>query len=341
MGKQVVTFGEVMLRLSSPGHERLGQAASFTLQVGGSEANVAVSLAGLGHAVRHLCVLPPNDLGDRVLRELRGLGVDTSGILRGGTRLGLNFCEKGIAQRPSKVLYDRAHSAMAECAADAFDWSLLLENASWLHLSGITPALSEACAGHALAAFREARRRKIPTSLDLNYRKSLWSREQAREVLGGLASRADLLITNEEDAEAVFGIHGSDPTKGGLDPQGYREVARQLAERFGCPQVAITLRDSHSASRNGWGGLLYHLGDGTFAVSPTYDIQICDRVGSGDAFAAGLVHGFLHGWTTQEAVEFAAAAGCLKHTVEGDFNLVTEQEILRLAAGNGSGRVER
>ena len=337
----VVTFGEIMLRLSPPGYQRLSQARSLEMTFGGGEANVAVSLSNFGAPARFVTRLPDNDLGKACTGELKRWGVDTSAIGYGGDRIGIYFCEKGASQRPSKVTYDRAGSAIAEARPEDFDWDVVLEGAEWFHFTGITPALGDSVAAAVLEACRKAKQRGITVSCDLNYRKKLWSKEKARSVMTGLMEYVDVLIANEEDAADVFGIRAqqSDVTQGRISEEGYRQVARQLSETFSFDKIAITLRESVSASQNNWSALLY---DGKeFYASKKYSIQIVDRVGGGDSFGAGLIYGLTNRYPYQEALDFAVAASCLKHTVEGDFNLVNVSEVKALASGDGSGRVQR
>ncbi|MDX1933377.1 MAG: sugar kinase [Capsulimonadales bacterium] len=338
---RVVTFGEVMLRLSPPGYLRLLQTTTLEMTFGGAEANVAVSLALLGMEAAFITRLPKNDIADAFIAQVRGLGVDTRSILRGGDRIGVYFVEKGASQRASTVLYDRAHSAIAEINPDDLNWDRLLEGATAFHFTGITPALSDNAARAARMGAEAARNRGIFVSCDLNYRKKLWSREKAGAVMGELLPFVDLCIANEEDCESVFGIsaEGSDLTGGTLDHERYRDVAAQMTDRFGLKEVAITLRESINASRNGWSGMLY--ADGTPYFSRRYEIDIVDRVGGGDSFAAGLLFARLNGRGPAEAIEFAAAASCLKHTVVGDFNFVKLAEVENLLKGDGSGRVQR
>lgn len=337
----IVTFGEIMLRLSPPGFQRLSQCRSLDVCFGGGEANVAVSLACYGEEARFVTRLPDNDLGRACRGELRRYGVDTSAICFGGERLGIYYCEKGASQRPSKVVYDRAHSSIATAGRQDFNWDAIFEGADWFHFTGITPALSEEAADITLEACKAAKKRGVRISCDLNYRKKLWSRERANQVMTGLMEYVDVLIANEEDASDVFGIHAekSDVTKGEIHREGYVSVARQLTERFGFEKVAITLRESVSASVNNWSALLYGAEGALF--SKKYAIQIVDRVGGGDSFGAGLIYGLTHGYEAQEALEFAVAASCLKHTIEGDFNLTSVSEVRALMGGDGSGRVQR
>jgi len=339
---RITTFGELMLRLRAPGHERLGQGATLEASFGGGEANVAVSLAALGHEARWVSAVPPGPIGDWALAELRRHGVDVGEVLRRGRRLGLYFLEVGASQRPSQVIYDRAGSAASELGAGDVPWARVLEGSAWLHTTGITPALSATAAAATLEALETARRLGIATSVDLNYRSRLWSPAAAREVLTAAMANVDLLITNEEDAELVFGIRApaSDVARGDLQPARYLDVAGELLARFSAlSTVAVTLRESHGATRNGWSGLLVERAGHAFARR--YEIDVVDRIGAGDAFAAGLIHARLAGMSAAEAVEFAAAAGALKHTIEGDFNLVSAAEIAALVAGDASGRVRR
>ncbi|MBP5230918.1 MAG: sugar kinase [Clostridia bacterium] len=338
---KIVALGELLLRLQPEGHLRFLQADRLESTFGGAEANVCVSLAHFGERPVFVTKLPEHEIGQAAVNSLRRYGVDVSEIRRGGNRVGIYYCEKGASQRPSKVIYDRAGSSFAESDPDEFDWETILEGASWFHVTGITPALSDGCAETALRACRTAREMGIPVSTDLNYRKKLWTPEKAGRVMEELCGYVDVCIANEEDAKDVFGIaaEGSDVTGGDLKRDGYAEVARKLTERFGFRAVAITLRESLSASDNRWSGMLYT--DGRPFFSKTYDVHIVDRVGGGDSFGAGLIYAMTNGYSPEKAIEFAAAASCLKHTVEGDFNMVSLQEVLRLAAGDGSGRVQR
>ncbi|MEW6229832.1 MAG: sugar kinase [Bacillota bacterium] len=341
MSAKVVTFGEIMLRLSPPGYQRFVQATSFDAMYGGGEANVAVSLANYGLDAYFVTKVPAHEIGQCAINALRNLGVHTEYILRGGERLGIYFCETGASQRPSKVIYDRAHSSISQVEPGEFNWSEILKGADWFHFTGITPALSDNAAAVTLEALRAAKALGVRVSADLNYRKKLWSPEKANRVMTELMQYVDVAIGNEEDAEKVFGIKagGSDITKGELSQEGYFEVARELVRRFGFEKVAITLRESLSASDNNWSGMLY---DGqSFYTSRKYKVHIVDRVGGGDSFAGGLIYALLTGMGAQQAVEFAAAASCLKHSIIGDFNLVGVGEVQALAAGDASGRVQR
>ena len=338
---KVITFGEVMLRLATPGFLRLSQAPVLEMTFGGGEANVAVSLALLGEETAFVTRLPKNDVADTCIQKLRGLGVDTRSILRGGDRMGIYFLESGASQRASTVTYDRAHTAISEIDPAELKWDKLLAGADWFHFTGITPALSAAAAQATLDGARTARQLGLTVSCDLNFRKKLWTSEKAGQVMGGMMEHVDICIANEEDAEKVFGIKatGADVTEGKIDHGRYVEVARKLTERFKFQGVAITLRESFSASRNGWSALYYTGGKEHF--SRRYDVQIVDRVGGGDSFAAGLIYALGKKRGPQEAIEFAVAASCLKHSVSGDFNLVKLGEVEALLSGDGSGRVQR
>ncbi|MDR1928144.1 MAG: sugar kinase [Oscillospiraceae bacterium] len=341
MQPRVVTFGELMLRLAPEGYLRFAQAERFQATFGGAEANVAADLACLGADAAFVTKLPGHEIGQLAVNSLRRFGVDTAQILRGGSRVGTYYVEKGASQRPSKVIYDRAGSAIAQATPGEFDWEAILEGAGWFHFTGITPALSENAAALCMEACQCARRRGIPVSCDLNYRKNLWSRQRAGQVMGALMPYVSLCIANEEDAADVFDIHaaGSDVTGGRLSHAGYADVARQMSERFGIPEIAITLRQSITASDNLWAAMLYTQGQTYF--SREYPVRIVDRVGGGDSFGAGLIYATLAGEDPQARLEFAAAASCLKHSIEGDYNLVSAEEVRRLAGGNATGRVQR
>lgn len=339
--KGIVTFGEIMLRLAPPGYSRFIQADAFNAVYGGGEANVAVSLANFGMDVKYVTKLPKNDIGQAAVNSLRRFGVDTRDIVRGGDRVGIYFLEKGASQRPSKVIYDRSHSSIATSSRADFDWHKIFDGVQWFHFTGITPALGENVAAICLDACKAAKERGITVSCDLNYRKNLWSREKARQVMAGLMEFVDVCIANEEDAGDVFGIWADDSNIAGgkLSNEGYKSVARKLAAQYGFKKVAITLRSSISANDNNWAAMLY---DGTnYYFSKTYAIHIVDRVGGGDSFGAGLIYSLITGKEPQQALEFAVAASCLKHTIEGDYNLVNADEINKLAEGDGTGRVQR
>lgn len=340
--KRIVTFGEVMLRLAPPGYLRLLQATSLEMTFGGAEVNVAVSLAQFGFDAAFVTRLPKNDVAQLCINQIRGLGVDTRHIVRGGDRMGVYFVEKGAAQRASTVLYDRAHSAIAEIAPENLNWDTIFEGASAFHVTGITPALSDSAAQAALDGAKKAKEKGLIVSCDLNYRKKLWSQAKAGQVMGELLRYVDVCIANEEDAETVFGIkaEGADLTGGKIEHDRYTEVAEKLVARFpNLKGVAVTLRESYSASRNGWSGMLYWEAASYF--SRRYEIEIVDRVGGGDSFAAGLLYGLLNDKGPQEAVEFAVAASCLKHSIQGDYNYVKLSEVEALVGGDASGRVQR
>jgi 2-dehydro-3-deoxygluconokinase len=340
MGK-FITFGEIMLRLAPMGYDRFVQSKEFGVVYGGGEANVAVSLANYGKEAYFVTKLPKHEIGQSAVNELRKFGVNTKEIVRGGDRVGIYFCEKGASQRPSSVIYDRAHSSISEAKREDFKWKEIFEDAEWFHFTGITPALSDECAAITLEAVKAAKDAGVKVSVDLNFRKKLWSSEKAGRVMGEIVNYCDLIIANEEDAEKVFGIKAeeTDVTGGSLSDEGYKKVAKTLVERFGAKYVAITLRESFSASDNGWSAMFY---DGEeFYSSKKYRMHIVDRVGGGDSFGAGLIYGLTSGLSSQDSLEFAVAASCLKHTVEGDFNLVSIAEVETLMKGDASGRVQR
>ena len=338
---RVVTFGELMLRLAPEGYYRFTQADKFTATYGGGEANVAVSLANYGVNAAFVSKIVNNPIGDTAINSLRKYGVDTSLITRGGNRLGIYYLEKGASQRPSKVVYDRAGSSISEASKEDFDWNKIFDGVEWFHFTGITPALGKNVADICLNALKEAKKRNITVSCDLNYRKKLWSKEEANKTMSKLAKYVDIVIANEEDAADVFNIQASksDVTKGELNTDGYIEVAQKLTNKFGFKKVAITLRESISANDNKWSGMLYSDGEAYF--SKKYNVHIVDRVGGGDSFGGGLIYSLLNGFDNQKAIEFAVGASCLKHTIEGDYNLVTVDEVLSLIGGNASGRVQR
>lgn len=341
MAKKAVTFGEIMMRLQTPGYQRFIQADSFDMVFGGGEANVAVSLCNFGIDASFVTKLPANPIGNACVAELRKHGVNTENIARGGERVGIYFVEKGASQRASNVVYDRAHSSISTAKTGDFNWDAIFDGVEWFHFTGITPALSDDAAALCLEACKKAKEKGVTISCDLNFRKKLWSREKANQVMSGLMKYVDVVIGNEEDAETVFGIKAAetDITSGELSREGYKDVARQLVEKFGFKKVAITLRESISASVNGWSAMLYDGKDYNF--SKKYTINIVDRVGGGDSFGAGLIYSLMEGYSSEEAINFAVAASCLKHTIEGDFNLVTVDEVKNLAGGDGSGRVQR
>ncbi len=339
--KRIITFGEIMLRLAPEGYYRFLQADTLGATFGGGEANVAVSLANYGMDAAFVTKLPTHDIGQAAVNSLRRYGVDTSMITRGGDRVGIYFLEKGASQRPSKVIYDRANSAIATAKAEDFNWEEIFKGADWFHFTGITPALGDDVAEICLEACKEAKRQGLQVSCDLNYRKKLWTREKAGEVMGKLMPFVDVCIANEEDAGDVFGIKAAhtDITGGKINEEGYKDVAKQLADRFGFKKVAITLRSSISANDNKWAAMLYE--NGEYFFSKSYLMHIVDRVGGGDSFGAGLIYATLSDMPSQQIIEFAVAASCLKHSIEGDFNMVTVPEVMQLAGGDGSGRVVR
>lgn len=343
--KKIVTFGEIMLRLAPPGFQRFTQARLFEAIYGGGEANVAVSLANYGEDVAFVTRLPKNDLGDACLMSLRGYGIHTEHIARGGERIGIYFLETGAAQRGSKVIYDRANSSFATIQTGTIDWKKVFEDADWFHWTGITPAVSQGAADVCREAITAARELGITVSTDLNYRAKLWKwGRSAGEVMTDLVSMCDVALGNEEDAEKVFGIKApeSDVTAGKVDAEHYGFVCEELAKKFpSLKTISITLRGSLSASHNTWSGVLWQ--EGRFFCAPTYDIiPIVDRVGGGDAFMGGLIYGLRkYAENPQQALNFAAAAACLKHSVIGDFNAVSVSEVEALMGGDASGRVSR
>ena len=343
MSKKVVTFGEIMMRLNPVGYLRFVQSERFEATYAGGEANVAVSLANYGMDAAFVSKVPAHEIGQCAVNELRRYGVDTSKMVRGGDRLGIYFCEKGASQRASKVIYDRANSAIALASPEDFDWDAIFEGVDWFHWTGITPALGGNLPEICLAACKAAKAHGVTISCDLNFRKKLWTSERAGQVMGQLLPYVDVCIANEEDAKDVFGIEaeGTDINSGKLNHEGYISVARQLSQRFGCKKVAITLRGSISASVNDWAGMLYSKEEDSACFSTTYRVQIVDRVGGGDSFGGGLIYSLLSGYDDQKAIDFAVAASCLKHSIEHDFNQVSVSEVSALAAGNASGRVQR
>jgi len=338
---RIITFGELMVRLQPYNYERFVQASNLEFTFGGGEANVAVSLANYGMDAAFVTKLPAHAIGQAAVNSLRRFGVDTSLIVRGGDRVGIYYNEKGASQRGSVCIYDRANSAIQLAHPSDFDWDKIFEGADWFHFTGITPALGPNVVEICKEACKAAKERGIKISCDLNYRGKLWTREQARAAMTELCQYVDVCISNEEDAKDVFGIEAeaTDIYGGTLNHEGYKSVARQLAEKFNFEKVAITLRESHSASDNGWSAMLY---DGeNYCFSKKYELRIIDRVGGGDSFGGGLIYALLSGKDTQAAVEFAVAASALKHTIEGDYNMMTVSEVEKLAGGDGSGRIQR
>ena len=338
---KVVTFGELMLRLAPENYLRFVQSEKYEATFGGAEANVAVSLANYGVDCAFVSKLPAHEIGQAAVNSLRKFGVDTSKIVRGGDRVGIYYCEKGASQRPSKVIYDRAGSSIATAKAEDFDWDKIFDGVNWFHFTGITPALSDETAKITLEACKKAKEKNITVSCDLNFRKKLWSKEKAGEVMREVCKYVDYCIANEEDAKDVFGIEAdnTDINTGKLDRNGYISVAKKLTEKFGFKGVAITLRESLSANDNNWSGMLYTNGEAYF--SKKYAMHIVDRVGGGDSFGGGLIYSLLNGYDAQKTIEFAVAASCLKHSIEGDYNMVSVSEVEALANGNASGRVQR
>ncbi len=338
---KVVCFGEIMLRLSPPGYLRFTQANSFDVVYGGGEANVSVSLANYGLDAAYVTKVPDNPIGQSAVNELRRYGVNTGYIVRGGDRLGIYYLEKGASQRASKVVYDRKHSSISEAKTGDFNWKEIFKGAEWFHFTGITPALGDNVTEVTGEACRVAKEMGLTVSCDLNFRKNLWTSEKAGKVMEGLMQYVDVCIANEEDAEKVFGIKAadSDISGGKLSHEGYKKVAEELKKRFSFKKVAITLRGSISASDNNWAAMLY---DGSeYYFSKSYPIHIVDRVGGGDSFGGGLIYALMSGYSSRDAIEFATAASCLKHSIEGDFNHAALSEVKALMGGDGSGRVSR
>lgn len=337
---KVVTFGEIMLRLAPEGYKRFVQAEQFGATYSGAEANVAVSLANYGVDTAYVTRLPENEIGQCAVNYLRRFGVDTRHIVRGNGRTGIYFLERGASQRASKVIYDRAGSAVSLSSLSDYNWEKIFDGAEVFMLSGISPALSDSMAEICVKACEIARKMGITVVFDLNYRKKLWTAEKACEVMSKICQNVDICLTNEEDASVVFGIKAPQDDYSTLNGEGYKSVASQMKEKFGFKKVCITLRESKSASVNGWAGLLLD-SDGKFYQSKKYEINIVDRVGAGDAFTAGIIYGELNKMQPQDEVDFAAAASCLKHSIEGDFNMVSAEEVFSLMKGDGSGRVKR
>lgn len=344
MRKKVITFGEIMLRLSTPRYNRFVQSDSFDVTYGGGEANVAVSLANYGLDSYFVSKLPKHEIGQSAVNHLRRFGANTNHIIRGGERIGIYFLETGASQRPSKVVYDRANSAISNAVSDEFNWDEIFEDAEWFHWTGITPSLGEKVQSILFESCKIATSKGIKTSCDLNFRKKIWTSEEAQKVMRPLMEYVDVCIANEEDAEKSLGLmpNDNDIDNAELNEESYFMLAQELKKEFNFETVAITLRESFSASRNGWSALM--LDDKECKEvhrSKIYDIQILDRVGGGDSFASGLIYGLLSKANSKDALEFAVAASCLKHTIHGDFNLVSKEEVENLVTGSGSGRVER
>ena len=341
---KVVTMGEIMLRLSTPGNQKYIQATQFDINYGGGEANVAVSLANYGHEAEFVTKVPQNPIGECAVAALRKYGVETKNIARGGDRLGIYFLETGAAMRASNVTYDRANSSIATATADDFDFDKIFDGADWFHFTGITPAISDMAAEVTEAACKAAKAHGVTVSCDLNFRKKLWSSEKAQKVMSNLMQYVDVCIGNEEDADKVLGFKpaNTDVTSGELNLAGYEDIFKQMVAKFGFKYVISSLRVSHSASDNGWSACIYSAQTDEFYHSREYRISpIVDRVGGGDSFAGGTICGFVDGKNFKEALEFGVAASALKHTIPGDFNLVTRADVDALAGGDGSGRVQR
>ena len=340
---KVVTMGEIMLRLSTPGYEKFIQAGQFDINYGGGEANVAVSLANYGHDAEFITRVPANPIGDCAVAALRKYNVETKHIARGGERLGIYFLETGASMRASNVVYDRAHSSIATASVEDFDFDAIFEGADWFHFTGITPAVSDEAAIVTQAALKAAKAKGITVSVDLNFRKKLWSSEKAQRIMTNLMQYVDVCIGNEEDAEKVLGFKpgNTDVTSGELELAGYQDIFKQMVDKFGFKYVISSLRESYSASDNGWSACIYSSETKEFYHSKKYNVRIVDRVGGGDSFAGGLVCGLLDGKNFKDALEFAVAASALKHTIPGDFNLVTRADVDALVGGDGSGRVQR
>lgn len=341
MSKKVVTLGEIMMRLTTPDFKRFVQADSFDVTYGGGEANVATALCNYGLNGVFVSKVPDTAIGQAAINHLRRYGVDTQYIARGGERLGIYFLEIGASMRASQVVYDRAYASITDADVSEFDFDKIFEGADWFHTTGITPALSDKAAALTEAALKAARERGITTSIDLNYRKKLWSKEKAREVMSELCKYVDVCVGNEEDANDMLGFvsKGTDVTKGELNLDGFKDVCRQMKEKFNFKYIASTLRESYSASDNGWSALAY---DGNeFYHTKEYNVRIVDRVGSGDSFASGFIYGLVTGKTMQEAADFGVAASALKHTIPGDLNHSTLSDVETLMKGDGSGRVQR
>lgn len=338
---KIVTLGEIMLRLSPEGNRRFVQSDSFEVIYGGGEANVAVSCANYGHDAYFVTKLPTHEIGQAAINALRRYGVNTQYVARGGDRVGIYYAETGASMRPSKVIYDRAHSSIAEADPSDFDFDKIMEGATWFHWSGITPAISDKAAELTRLACEAAKRHGVTVSVDLNFRKKLWTSEKAISIMKPLMKYVDVCIGNEEDAELCLGFKPDANVEAGeTGAAGYHKIFEQMAKEFGFKYVISTLRESFSATHNGWKALIYNGKE--FYESKRYDVNpIIDRIGGGDSFSGGIIHGLLTKKTQGEALEFAVAASALKHTINGDFNLVSESEVESLAGGNANGRVQR
>ena len=340
---KVVSFGEIMLRLSPDGYYKLFQKPELNTSFCGAEANVAVALSNFGDEAEFVTALPDNDIGRAACRELMRYGVKTDNIVYTGDRLGIFFAEKGASQRPSKVIYDRKNSAIASADPSSFNWEKIFDGADWFHITGITPALSDSLAKISVDAVKAAKKAGLTVSCDINYRSKLWSAQKARPIMTEIMKYVDVCIGNEEDAEIVFAIKAgtTDVTKGQLDTDGYKKSLQTVAETFGCKIVAYSQRKSYSASDNGWSGIIYDDEKKQVYTSAQYDIRITDRIGGGDAFASGLIYALHNNISPANAIETATAAGCLDQTLEGDFCLFGINDVLNLSAGDSSGRVKR
>lgn len=342
--KKIVTMGEIMLRLSTPNNEKFIQADEFDINYGGGEANVAVSCANYGHKAEFVTAVPDNEIGDCAVAALRKYGVEVDHIAHCGERLGIYYLETGASVRPSKVVYDRAHSSISTAKPEDFDFDAIFEGADWFHFTGITPAVSNAAAELTEAALKAAKAHGVTVSCDLNFRKKLWSSAKAKKVMTNLMQYVDVCIGNEEDADLVLGYKPgeTDVTKGDLELAGYQDIFKRMCKDLGFKYAISSLRVSHSASDNGWSACIYEAATGEFYHSKTYSLHpIVDRVGGGDSFAGGVICGFLDEKNFKDALEFGVAASALKHTIPGDFNLVSRKEVETLAGGDGSGRVQR
>ena len=338
---KVITFGEIMLRLAPHGYYRFFQRNDFEGTFGGGEANVAVSLANYGIDSAFVTKLPDHQIADAAIRELRGLSVDTQHISRGGDRMGIYFLEKGASQRGSEVIYDRSNTSISTSTNEDYNWEEIFKDATWFHFTGITPALDPNMVSVVIEACKAAKKHGLTISCDLNYRKKLWTSSMAKQAMELIAPYIDVLIANEEDSDKVFGISSTetDVTSGEINHDGYIEVAKKLIATYNFKKVVITLRESITANENNWSGLIYENGEVHF--SPVYNLNIVDRVGGGDSLAAGLIYGLISGYDNKKAIDFAVAASCLKHSIEGDYNRVTLNEVNRLIEGDGTGRVQR
>jgi 2-dehydro-3-deoxygluconokinase len=340
---KTVCFGEIMLRLSPPGFERLFQSPVLHVNFGGGEANVAVSLAQFGCDSHYVTRLPSNPVGDAAIRALRAEGVNVEHVVRGGARVGIYFAETGASQRASQVVYDRGHAAISEMPPGSVPWHDVFDGAAWFHVTGITPALSEHARTCTREALQAAKRAGVRISVDLNYRRKLWSEAEAQQTMRPLMNLVDLVIANEEDLQSVLGIEvpNTDVTGASLSIAGYRQAAEQVTADFGVKQVAVTLRESLSASDNAWSAVFYDASSRTFHESQRYVVRLVDRIGGGDSFAAGLIYALISGRDCGAALRFAVAASALKQTIPGDFNHLSVADVDSLATGDASGRVRR